>query len=200
MNSGKKGECERFFCFNFLSSRTVISNSDRSWLFSPLLLFKAAATAFFPIHSMVSILILGFGWTGDFLAELLNANEHQVSYASTTRDGRHDTIAWDLGSDPSAVDVSALPLAETVVVTFPVKDAQLMKALIDTYNKKISEANHPATHWIILSSTRPFSADTNDRHSSLDRVKDNNRVPSEEVALAYNGSVLHLAGLWGAQR
>lgn len=147
---------------------------------------------------MVSILILGFGWTGDFLAEQLDTNH--ISYASTTRDGRHDTIAWDLGSDPSTVDVSALPLAETVVVTFPVKDAQLMKRLIDTYNKKISDANHPATHWIILSSTRPFSADTNDRHSSLDRVKDNDRIPSEEVALIYNGSILHLAGLWGAQR
>ncbi|KAI8335851.1 hypothetical protein BC941DRAFT_514685 [Chlamydoabsidia padenii] len=149
---------------------------------------------------MVSILILGYGWTGEFLSELLDSEEPHLKYTATTRDGRHNTITWDLGDNASAVNVDALPIAKTVVVTFPVKEAQLMETLMDSYNNKVKDANQPAAHWIILSSTRPFSADTNNRHSPLDHVKDTGRIPSEQVALARQSTILHLAGLWGAQR
>ncbi|CAO3595404.1 unnamed protein product [Absidia cylindrospora] len=148
---------------------------------------------------MVSILILGLGWSSHFLTELLSQNRY--TYAATTRDGRNDTIPWTLSDDSAAIDVSCLPDAETILVTFPVKDAKVMKAFVDAYDKKKSDNKQPPAQWIILSSTRPFtSPDTNNRHSPLDSSVDNNRIPSEEVVLERNGTVLHLAGLWGAQR
>jgi hypothetical protein len=146
---------------------------------------------------MASLLILGLGWAGEFLAELLDSQATDISYAATTRDGRNHTIPWSLGTDPSNVNVSRLPIAQTVLVTFPVLDPNVMKALIDAYDRKAGGASQ----WIILSSTRPFNAPgTNDRHSPLDRSQDPERIPAEDVVLARQGSVLHLAGLWGKQR
>ncbi|ORZ09623.1 hypothetical protein BCR42DRAFT_423803 [Absidia repens] len=151
---------------------------------------------------MVSILILGLGWSSLFLTDLLSSDEHhRYTYAATTRDGRNDTIPWTLSDDPTAIDVSCLPDAETILVTFPVKNAKVMKAFVDAYDKKKSDNKQSPAQWIILSSTRPFTApDINNRHSPLDSSVDNNRIPSEEVVLERNGTVLHLAGLWGAQR
>ncbi|KAI8086488.1 uncharacterized protein BX664DRAFT_282456 [Halteromyces radiatus] len=145
---------------------------------------------------MVSLLILGLGWSGTFLVELLEAQEQkEFSYVATTRDGRNNTITWSLGDDPSSVHVDTLPAADTVLVTFPVKDPAMMKALMVAYNEI-----QPTAQWILLSSTRPFTHPTNDRHSPLDISKDTGRMPAEQVLLERQGTVLHLAGLWGAQR
>ncbi|KAI8074596.1 hypothetical protein BC940DRAFT_46556 [Gongronella butleri] len=143
------------------------------------------------------LLILGCGWTGDFLVELLGDT---VPFACTTRDGRpvgnKATIAWTL-SHP--VDVSSLPLATTVVITFPVKEPALLTELVRSY-----EAHHgtTSTHWVQLSSTRPFAGPgPHRRNAALDTSKDTGRMPAEQVLLdQHNGSVLHLAGLWGGQR
>ncbi|KAI8337411.1 hypothetical protein BC941DRAFT_396177 [Chlamydoabsidia padenii] len=146
---------------------------------------------------MAALLILGLGWTGEFLAELLDTQETHLPYAATTRDGRNHTIPWTLGDQPSNVDVSLLPVAQTVLVTFPVLDPLMMKTLIDAYEHKAGKPSH----WIILSSTRPFnSPGTNNRHTPLDRSQDPGRIPAEDVILAKQGTVLHLAGLWGKQR
>ncbi|CAO3624931.1 unnamed protein product [Cunninghamella echinulata] len=73
-----------------------------------------------------------------------------------------------------------------------------MKVFIETYKKKYENNN---IQWILLSSTRPYtSKGTNTRHSPLDPTVDTGRLPAEEVVLSYQGSILHLAGLWGGQR
>ncbi|CEG68381.1 hypothetical protein RMATCC62417_04652 [Rhizopus microsporus] len=144
--------------------------------------------------AVLPILILGLGWTGQFLAELMSSM--QIDYAATTRDGRNDTIVWTLPDNCAFLNVSSLPFAQTVLVTFPVKQPQCLDALIDAY-----EAQHKqSSQWILLSSTRPFSGDPADRHTPLDRSKDTGRMSAEDTLIQRGGSVLHLAGLWGNQR
>jgi hypothetical protein len=138
----------------------------------------------------LKILILGLGWTGQFLQELFV--EQNIAYAATTRDGRNGTIPWTLTASP---DVSLLPSAETVLVTFPVLSADTMRELIEKYTMEKGPTN-----WILLSSTRVFSADPSDRHTPLDSSKDTGRLPAENEVIKNNGTVLHLSGLWGAQR
>ncbi|ORY95484.1 hypothetical protein BCR43DRAFT_493071 [Syncephalastrum racemosum] len=139
----------------------------------------------------ISLLVLGLGWTGQFITQQCAAQK--VAYAATTRDGRHGTLAWTLTDEP---DVSTLPPARTVLVTFPVLSGPAMEKLMTAY-----EAKHSTKpHWILLSSTRPFSSNplpVSDRHSPM---MPNDRTPAEEVTLVHQGTVLHLAGLWGAQR
>lgn len=138
----------------------------------------------------LQVLILGLGWTGQFLQDLFL--EQHVSFAATTRDGRNGTIAWTLNPTP---DVSVLPLAQTVLVTFPVISADIMRQLIDSYTTEKGPTN-----WILLSSTRVYSADPSDRHTPPDPSKDTGRFPAEIEVIKSNGTVLHLSGLWGGQR
>ncbi|KAI8069077.1 uncharacterized protein B0P05DRAFT_573542 [Gilbertella persicaria] len=146
------------------------------------------------VSAALPMLILGLGWTGQFLAELLVSL--QLNYAATTRDGRNNTIQWSMPSVCQDIDVSSLPFAKTVLVTFPVMQPECMSALMDAY-----ETKHQAkTQWILLSSTRPFNSNPADRHTPLDRSKDTGRMGAEDVVIKHGGSVLHLAGLWGGQR
>ncbi|PHZ08159.1 uncharacterized protein RHIMIDRAFT_183511, partial [Rhizopus microsporus ATCC 52813] len=140
------------------------------------------------------LLILGLGWTGQFLTALMLSM--QMDYAATTRDGRNGTIIWTLPDNCASLDVTSLPFAQTVLVTFPIKQPQCLDALINAY-----EAQHgQSSQWILLSSTRPFSGDPADRHTPLDRSKDTGRMSAEDTLIQRGGSVLHLAGLWGNQR
>lgn len=144
----------------------------------------------------VSMLILGFGWSGPFLKQVLT--QHGIPYAATTRDGRHGTIAWELPQqDDPVVDVSALPAAKTVLVTFPVRSAKSMEKLMDAYEARYGNQ----VQWILLSSTRVFDGDRCDRHTHMNLDKDpSGRTEGEQVTITRGGTVVHLAGLWGAQR
>lgn len=146
------------------------------------------------MSAALPILILGLGWSGQFLAELL-VSLH-LNFAATTRDGRNNTIAWSLPTDGHSINVTNLPFAQTVLVTFPVMQQECMTALMDAY-----QAQHKQTsQWILLSSTRPLKGDPATRHTPLDRSKDTGRMGAEDVIIQRGGSVLHLAGLWGDQR
>jgi hypothetical protein len=144
------------------------------------------------ISTTLPMLILGLGWTGQFLSSLLLSQN--MNYAATTRDGRNHTISWSLNC--SQVDVSALPFAETVLVTFPVMQPECMSDLMDKYQEK--HAKTP--QWVLLSSTRPFVGNPANRHTPLDKSKDTGRMGAEDVVIQRGGSVMHLAGLWGDQR
>ena len=146
-------------------------------------------------ETRVSMLILGFGWSGPFLKDVLT--QHGITYSATTRDGRNDTIAWELPQqEEQDIDVSALPAATTVLVTFPVRSAKSMEKLMDSY-----ETRYGQVQWILLSSTRVFDGDKCDRHGPMNLDKDSSgRTEGEQVTLTRGGTVVHLAGLWGAQR
>ncbi|KAI9485172.1 MAG: hypothetical protein EXX96DRAFT_493314 [Benjaminiella poitrasii] len=146
------------------------------------------------VTSALPMLILGLGWTGQFLAELMiSAN---LKFVATTRDGRNNTIPWSLPNKCNDLDVTNLPFAKTVLLTFPVMQSECMTALMDAY-----EAKHGSpSQWMLLSSTRPFVGNPADRHTPLDKSKDTGRMGAEDIILQRGGSVLHLAGLWGSQR
>lgn len=81
----------------------------------------------------VDVLILGAGWTAEFLIPLLQSAN--VSFAATTRDGRdrlgQETIRFQF--DPGAESgeaFKALPDARTVVVTFPIRAKGGSKTLV----------------------------------------------------------------------
>ena len=88
----------------------------------------------------VGLLILGAGWTSDFLIPLL-ARRH-IAFAATTRDGRSrsgvDTIKFHFGDggDEHAA-FSQLPDARTVLVTFPIRvrgaSARLVRLYAETH-------------------------------------------------------------------
>ncbi|RUP49225.1 hypothetical protein BC936DRAFT_143044 [Jimgerdemannia flammicorona] len=145
------------------------------------------------MSTQLSLLILGHGWTGPFLTSLLSRSS--VPFAATTRTGRDNTIPWSL--DPTSVDVASLPLAETVLVTFPLPTAEATEQLMDAYETKAAKG----VQWIQLSSTRPYTQNPSDRHTKLDpEVANSGRHVGEEVVLKRGGVVLHLSGLWGGER
>ena len=81
----------------------------------------------------VDILILGAGWTSDFLIPLLKSKD--ISFGATTRDGRDrcgvKTIKFQF--DPGAADGEAfkvLPDAKTVLITFPIRTNGAPKKLV----------------------------------------------------------------------
>lgn len=102
----------------------------------------------------VELLILGAGWTSEFLIPLLQFNE--VSFAATSRNGREGTIPFNF--DPSSGNVGqykSLPNAATVLITFPVTGN--VEALVGGYNKTRSGTGRGVSvNWIQLGSTGSF--------------------------------------------
>ncbi|KAI7902072.1 uncharacterized protein BX663DRAFT_436093 [Cokeromyces recurvatus] len=146
------------------------------------------------ITNALPILILGLGWTGQFLAELMISMN--LNFAATTRDGRNDTIQWSLPNICHDVDVTQLPYSKTVLITFPIMQPECLTVLMDSYEKRHGNPSQ----WILLSSTRPFVGNPANRHTPLDRSKDTGRIGAEDIILERGGTVLHLSGLWGNQR
>jgi len=85
-------------------------------------------------HSPVDVLILGAGWTANFLVPLLR--EEKVSYASTTRDGRNGSIkfAFDPASDDER-PFEALPAARCVLIVFPIYLSGGSERLVKLYRQ-----------------------------------------------------------------
>jgi len=102
----------------------------------------------------VEVLILGAGWTSEFLIPLLQSND--VSFAATSRNGRGETIPFNF--DPSSRDVEqyqTLPDAATVLITFPV--VENVRALVDGYREMRSGTGRGiSVNWIQLGSTGSF--------------------------------------------
>ena len=117
-------------------SRTIMSESSRS------------------STTPVEVLILGAGWTSEFLIPLLKSSD--VSFAATSRNGREGTIPFNF--DPSSRDVKqykTLPDAVTVLITFPV--VENVRALVDGYCETRSDTGRGiSVNWIQLGSTGSF--------------------------------------------
>ncbi|KAI8628074.1 hypothetical protein F5Y19DRAFT_152124 [Xylariaceae sp. FL1651] len=143
----------------------------------------------------VSLLILGAGWTSTFLIPLLE--REGIKHAATTTDGRNGTIRFkfDPGSDdPSQFE--QLPLAKTVLITFPLKGEGPAARLAKMY-----DATHGGRpHYIQLGVTSIYTAPTwQDDSSPYDR-QNPRAVAEDELMACASASVLSLAGLYGAAR
>jgi hypothetical protein len=142
----------------------------------------------------VDFLILGAGWTSQFLIPLLK--EESISFAATTTTGHDETIPFKF--DPDSDDTTPykhLPSAKTVLVTFPLKGTGQSKLITELYRSVHGAENF----WIQLGSTGIFTAEHwNDCTSPYDR--ENARAIAEDELRGLGGCVLSLAGLYGGQR
>ncbi|KAJ2909316.1 hypothetical protein GGI21_002005 [Coemansia aciculifera] len=152
---------------------------------------------------MNSVLVLGEGFVGKYLVEVLKA--HDIDYAATTTTGRDDTIKWRLPeqAEEDTTDFSVLPAADSVVITFPLKGEAEAKRFITEYlehHRKV-QGNAYAPFWVYLGSTRPFKSTPSTRHTKPDLAAGGLRVEAEEYIInVHGGCVLNLAGLWGGER
>ncbi|MCJ1358351.1 MAG: hypothetical protein MMC33_008350 [Icmadophila ericetorum] len=151
----------------------------------------------------VEVLILGAGWTSEFLIDLLK--ENAISYAAThttdrdkDKDGER-TITFKF--DPASKDVEPykkLPAATTVLITFPLVGHGQSKHLVELYDTAHGWGSEQR-QWIQLGSTGIFTAPHwNDHSSPYDRS--DSRAIAEDELLALGGTVLNLAGLYGGKR
>ena len=123
---------------------------------SPSNLFRSFSSKMAPLASSsstspVDLLILGAGWTSSFLIPHLQSVHPSISFASTTRDGRNESIKWEFNpdsNDPAQYD--SLPAAKTVLITFPIKGQGGSRNLVEGYEK--SKGSNRA-RWIQLGST-----------------------------------------------
>lgn len=143
---------------------------------------------------MVNILILGAGWTSQFLIPQLKASN--LKFAATTRNGRESTIPFTF--DPSSSDTTpftTLPSAETILVTFPLTGEGQSNKITSLYRQVHGKANS----WIQLGSTGIFTAPHwNDATSTYN--ENNPRAIAEDELLSLGGCVLNLSGLYGGER
>ncbi|MCJ1468530.1 hypothetical protein MMC07_007159 [Pseudocyphellaria aurata] len=142
----------------------------------------------------VSLLILGAGWTSQFLIPRLKTAH--ITYGATTRNGRESTIPFTF--DPSSHDpepYAQLPSAETVLVTFPLTGQGQSKQITSLYRIVHGHNNK----WIQLGSTGIFTdPHWNDHKSTYNR--NSPRAIAEDELLELGGCVLNLAGLYGGER
>lgn len=124
----------------------------------------------------VDLLILGAGWTSQFLIPLLHS--HKISFAATTTNGRtlddeYHTPTVPFSFDPSSDSeepYSVLPKAGIVLITFPLKGQGQVAKLVGGYTKTHSggdgdkrdgEMDVDKFRWIQLGSTGIWSAGSN---------------------------------------
>ncbi|KAI1097772.1 hypothetical protein F4804DRAFT_346899 [Jackrogersella minutella] len=150
-------------------------------------------------NHQVSLLILGAGWTSKFLIPLLK--REGIKYAATTTDGRDGTIPFRFDPDSSdPAPFSALPSAETALITFPLRGRGQAKHLVRMYESthQTSEARKP--HFVQLGATSIWTAPTWQDESSPYEQADPRAIAEDELMACSEGSVLNLAGLYGASR
>lgn len=155
---------------------------------------------------VVDVLILGAGWTSQFLVPLFQSRD--ITYALSTPQGtinrycvgKYDDskiVAFYLRpDDPDESEYAALPTASTVIVTFPMKDEESAKKLVETYNRVHAGSIHP--QWILLGSSSVYEG--KGKYDRSSPVKSTPRSVAEEEMLDLGGVVLNLAGLWGDAR
>ncbi|KAL2403091.1 hypothetical protein ABEF93_007250 [Exophiala dermatitidis] len=163
--------------------------------------------------SSVTLLILGAGWTYQFLHPVLSHHNHhhsvKITHAATTTTGRDGTIPFKF--DPDSNDLQqfkALPQADYVLITFPLKGVGQSAKLVRLYNETHHTSDTTTTSttssrtikWIQLGSTGIFTAaDWNDSSSPIDESNPRGVAERELIQVA-NGCILNLAGLYGANR
>lgn len=157
--------------------------------------------------SSVDILILGAGWTSTFLIPLLTKAD--LSYAATTTTGRGGTykfkFEYDENSEVALEDnpeqYAALPVAKTVLITFPLKGKNQSTHLVTSYVKN-HDSKKDSYQFIQLGSSGIFTVENQSlwvtRHSTYN--KSNPRAVAEDELLKLGGSALNLSGLWGGSR
>jgi hypothetical protein len=140
----------------------------------------------------VDFLILGAGWTSNFLIPALQTEE--IKFAATTTTGHDKTIPFKF--DPESLDKApfeVLPDAKTILITFPLKGTGQSKKLTEMYH-----TTHPDTkpRWIQLGSTGIFTNEGWSTHKSPYDKKNARAIAEDELLACSIATVLNLAGLY----
>lgn len=144
----------------------------------------------------VDLLILGAGWTAQFLIPLLE--KEKISHAETTTTGRDGTLPFKF--DPNSTDASPfkhLPPAQTVLITFPLTGHGQSKRITSLYRSIHGDKNY----WIQLGTTFIFNQlpnDYSDDNSPYD-TSDLRGIAEDELR-ELGGTSLNLSGLYGGTR
>ncbi|KAI2464471.1 hypothetical protein F4781DRAFT_436381 [Annulohypoxylon bovei var. microspora] len=147
----------------------------------------------------VSLLILGAGWTSTFLIPLLK--REGIKYAATTTDGRDGTICFRFDPESSEpAPFKALPNAETVLITFPLRGQGQAKHLVRMYESTHQTPERRKPHFVQLGATSIWTAPTWHDDSSPYERADPRAIAEDELMECSQGAVLNLAGLYGAAR
>jgi hypothetical protein len=144
----------------------------------------------------VDLLILGAGWTSTFLIPQLE--REGITYAATTTTGRDNTIPFKFDPDSGdAEPYKRLPVAHTVLVTFPLKGHGPSKNIVGLYRN----AHGPKNNWIQLGVTSIYNQLPDDwsTESSPYDASDVRGIAEDEL-LNLGGCVLDLCGLYGGER
>jgi hypothetical protein len=130
----------------------------------------------------VDLLILGAGWTSNFLIPQLQ--KEGIRWAATTTSGRDNTIPFKFDPDSGSVEpYKHLPSARTVLVTFPLKGHGQSKTIIGLYRA----AHGAKNNWIQLGATSIFNQlpdDWSDDNSPYD--KEDARAIAEDELMGYH--------------
>ncbi|KAH0847990.1 hypothetical protein FOPE_01843 [Fonsecaea pedrosoi] len=179
----------------------------------------------------VTLLVLGAGWTWQFLEPLLK-QKADITYAATTTDGRVGTIPFKFDQDSGNLEdaIKRLPLADYILITFPLKGKGPSRKLVSMYaathgqhcDRRTSdtpaivnrqgddERNARAggiTTTTTITETKWIQLGSTGIWTSPNFVDSHSPIdPSNERGIAEDeltslgGCVLNLAGLYGAQR
>ncbi|KAI8958396.1 hypothetical protein F5Y11DRAFT_41266 [Daldinia sp. FL1419] len=151
------------------------------------------------MYESVSLLILGAGWTSTFLISLLK--RERIKYAATTRNGRDGTIQFQY--DPKSSDAApfeALPIAETILITFPLHGEGQAIHLVRMYKCTHQTPSSSEPHFIQLGATSIWTAPKWQDESSPYERADTRAMAEDELIACSEGAVLNLAGLYGNAR
>lgn len=155
-----------------------------------------------PSSAAVSILLLGSGWTSQFVLPTLKAASISFAYtrrAPTSNDA--GAIPFDAAREgrQTAATFQALPQAQMVVIVFPLTSAQFIQDIVTTYE----EVKQCQPAWLALGSTSAWSKGVST--STTPVSPSNARAVSEDGLLSMHTSnrstaVLNLSGLYGGTR
>jgi hypothetical protein len=143
----------------------------------------------------VDLLILGAGWTFQFLLPQLEARK--VLHAETTTTGRDGTIPFKFDPDSESIEpYKQLPFAKTILITFPLVGYGQSKHITALYR----QTHGPQNHWIQLGSTGIYNqaGGWNTEDSPYD-TSDTRAIAEDELRVL-GGEALCLAGLYGGTR
>ena len=154
--------------------------------------------------SKVTLLILGAGWTYQFLKPQLESQK--ITYAATTTSGHDKTILFKF--DPDSDDLEPfeqLPNADFVLITFPLKTRGPSAKLLSMYHKTHDHSNSGESSkergpkWIQLGSTGIFThPGWSDDNAPIN--EEDARGIAETELIELGGCVMNLAGLYGGGR
>lgn len=167
--------------------------------------YKMPPDGYFPLSNSsdpVDLLILGAGWTYQFLRPLLESHSPSLTYAATTRSGSTNPPTLPFTFDPDSSDLTpygVLPNARCILITFPITVPGATSHLLHLYSATHHRTLHPELIQLGSTGAWGISKGVIDRHNKID--EGNARAEEEDRILEERGAVvLNLAGLWGAER